>query len=73
MSPKPLPYREVRRRLVAAGFVQVGRKGSHVKLAKQTVQGTLTAIVPEHREIKGGTIRSILRQAGMTIEEFERL
>ena len=69
----PLPYRVVKRRLEAAGFSVVGQKGSHVKFGKQTEQGFFTAIVPNHKEISPGTLRSILRQAGLSTEEFEAL
>lgn len=70
---RPLPYREVKRKLEAAGFTEISQKGSHVKFSKQTDQGLRTAIVPNHREVKAGTLRSILRQAGLTPEEFEAL
>jgi len=70
---RPVPYREVTRKLQAAGFIQVGQTGSHVKFAKTTSQGTLTATVPKHLEVAPGTLRSILRQAHLTLEEFERL
>lgn len=70
---KPVPYREVRRRLQAAGFVEVGQTGSHVKFAKTTSQGILTATVPNHREVAAGTLRSILRQAHLSEAEFNRL
>ena len=70
---KPVAYREVRRKLHAAGFVEVGRTGSHVKFAKTTSAGTLTATVPKHRDVAAGTLRSILRQAHLSVEEFERL
>ncbi|MBD2534036.1 type II toxin-antitoxin system HicA family toxin [Nostoc flagelliforme FACHB-838] len=73
MPLKPLPYREVKRRLEAAGFGEVSQKGSHVKFAKSTDEGTRTAIVPRHREISIGTLGSILRQAGISVEEFEVL
>ncbi|MDQ6694503.1 MAG: type II toxin-antitoxin system HicA family toxin [Chloroflexota bacterium] len=73
MPLRPLPYREVKRKLEAAGFVEVSQKGSHIKFAKQLEQGLRTATVPKHREIPVGTIRSILRQAGIDIEEFESL
>jgi len=69
---KSLPYREVRRRLVAMGFVEVSRKGSHVKFTKETAAGTITVIVPHHREVAVGTLRSILRQARLSVDEFER-
>ena len=73
MPLRPLPYREVKRKLEAAGFTEVSQKGSHVKFAKQTDEGLRTAIVPRHREITVGTLRSILRQAGLSTDEFEAL
>lgn len=73
MPLKNLSYREVRRRLVAAGFAEVGQAGSHVKFAKRTREGLRTAIVPKHRTIATGTLRSILRQAGIGTDEFARL
>ena len=73
MSLKPLPFREVKRRLEAAGFVEISSKGSHVKFAKTTPEGVWTAIVPRHREVAVGTLRSILRQAGLSPEEFDAL
>jgi predicted RNA binding protein YcfA (HicA-like mRNA interferase family) len=68
---RPLPFREVRRKLEAAGFSEVGQTGSHIKFAKVTAEGTRTAVVPRHREVAAGTLRSILKQAGLTPEEFE--
>lgn len=70
---KPLPFREVKRKLEAAGFIEVGQTGSHVKFAKTTPAGTRTATVPKHHEVAAGTLRSILRQAGITAEEFDAL
>jgi predicted RNA binding protein YcfA (HicA-like mRNA interferase family) len=70
---RPLPNREVARRLAAAGFAAAGQKGSHVKFVKATDESVLTAIVPRHREVAVGTLRSILRQARLTPGEFERL
>ena len=73
MPPRPLPYREVKRKLEAAGFAELSQQGSHVKFAKQTEQGLRTAVVPRHREVAAGTMRSILRQAGLNWDEFEGL
>ncbi len=70
---KPLPFREVKRRLEAAGFVEVSRKGSHIKFVLKTEEGVRTAIVPQHRDVQPGTLRSILRQAGISPEDFEAL
>ena len=65
--------REVVKALNKAGFKIVGRKGSHVRLKKKTPSKTYIVIVPIHPEIKKGTLRSILRQAGLTREEFIQL
>ena len=69
---KPLPFREIKRRLEAAGFAEAGQKGSHVKFARsgETVD---TAIVPRRREIPVGTLRSILSQAHISPDEWEDL
>ena len=71
MAPlRPLPFREVKRRLETTGFEVVSQKGSHVKFAKRTMGGLLTAIVPMKREIPVGTLRSILHQAHIEPDEF---
>jgi predicted RNA binding protein YcfA (HicA-like mRNA interferase family) len=73
MPLEALPFREVRRKLIAVGFAEAGQRGSHVKFAKTGPEGIRTAIVPHHREVAVGTLRSILRQAGLSPEEFEAL
>jgi predicted RNA binding protein YcfA (HicA-like mRNA interferase family) len=70
---RPQLFREVKRKLEAAGFSAVSQTGSHVKFAKTTTEGTRTATVPKHREVAAGTLRSILRQAGLSESEFEAL
>jgi len=42
----PEPYREVKRRLEAAGFIEVSQKGSHVKFVRRQGNDVDTAIVP---------------------------
>lgn len=73
MPLKPLAYREVKRKLEAAGFVEYTHKGSHVKCVKVSGDRTYTAIVPLHKEIVMGTLKSIIRQAGMDPDEFKAL
>ncbi len=51
----------------------VGQKGSHVKFARSDGHSVHTAIVPRHREIAVGTLRSIMRQIGLTPDEFDEL
>jgi len=70
---RPIPYRIVRKKLKAAGFEERSGRGSHRKFVRFTKDGVITAVVPEHREIAVGTLRSILRQAMLTPDEFEAL
>jgi predicted RNA binding protein YcfA (HicA-like mRNA interferase family) len=73
MPLKPLSYRQVKRKLEKAGFQIVSQKSSQVKFAKETSEGILTTIVPYHKEITIGTLSSILRQAKLTVNDFENL
>jgi predicted RNA binding protein YcfA (HicA-like mRNA interferase family) len=70
---KPEPFREVKRRLESAGFTETSQKGSHVKFVRRLGQLVDTAIVPKKSEIPVGTLRSILSQAHIDPEEWERL
>ncbi len=70
---KPLSGLKVIKALSKAGFQAVGRKGSHVRLKRKTSDKVYIVIVPTHPEVKMGTLRSILRQAGLTPEEFDPL
>jgi len=58
---------EAVRALAKVGFVRAGQRGSHVKLRHD--DGRI-AIVPLHKELARGTLRSVLRQAGISPEEF---
>ena len=56
---------------MAAGFVEKGTHGSHVKFYKIAKEGTLTVIVSKHSsEVPPGTIRSLLRQAMISEDTF---
>jgi predicted RNA binding protein YcfA (HicA-like mRNA interferase family) len=54
------------------GFVQVRQRGSHVVMQKRTGENTVTVPVPDHAEIKIGTLMSIIRQSGLPRTLFER-
>ena len=69
----PLPYREVKRRLEKAGFSETTQKGSHVKFVRTLREHVDTVIVPNKREIPVGTLRSILNQAHIDSDEWEKL
>ena len=53
--------------LAKAGFERVSQRGSHVKL--RGADGRIV-IVPLHRELASGTLRSVIRQSGLSVEEF---
>ena len=61
---------EAIRTLERLGFEEVRQRGSHVVLKKQTPEGALGCVVPLHRELAIGTLRGILKQAGVTSDEF---
>ncbi len=54
------------------GFQISGRKGSHVRLSKQTEHGKIGTVVPIHSELKVGTLKAILRQSKISEEDFEK-
>ena len=62
--------RETIRALERLGFAQVRQRGGHVMLRKETPAGTVGCVVPLHRELAIGTLRGILKQAGVTPDEF---
>ena len=70
---KPLSFREVKRRLEAAGFIEASQKGSHVKFIHRLGETVDTAIVPKKREIPVGTLRSILNQAHLDPDQWDKL
>ncbi len=48
------------------GFQQVRQKGSHVIMRR----GEKGCVIPKHKELAVGTLRSAIRQAGISIDEF---
>ena len=70
---KPESFREIRRRLERAGFAEASQKGSHVKFVRRSGDVVDTVIVPNNREVPVGTLHSILNQAHLSIDEWERL
>lgn len=53
------------------GFVQIRQRGSHVIMQKKSANSTITVPVPNHSELKIGTLRSIIRQSGIAKTEFD--
>jgi predicted RNA binding protein YcfA (HicA-like mRNA interferase family) len=54
--------------LAKVGFAVVRQRGSHVILVREDPRSTVC--VPDHQELDRGTLRSIIRQAGLSVDEF---
>ena len=61
---------EAIRALERLGFIQVRQRGSHVVLKRVGAERVTGCVVPLHVELATGTLRGILKQAGVTPEEF---
>ncbi|MBX9742355.1 MAG: type II toxin-antitoxin system HicA family toxin [Chthoniobacterales bacterium] len=53
------------------GWRVIRQRGSHIILVKEDSFSTLS--VPDHKEIAKGTLRSLIRTSGLTVEEFSNL
>ncbi len=51
-----------------AGWLPRGQVGSHLVLTKEGVRANLT--LPMHTELATGTLRALIRTAGLTVDEF---
>lgn len=69
MKIPPLKYREVIKKLRKLGFIfRRATGGSHEIWWNEKTKKT--CVVPHHHEIKPGTLKSIINQAGITSEAF---
>ncbi|MEI6223047.1 MAG: type II toxin-antitoxin system HicA family toxin [bacterium] len=57
--------------LVKHGFAEVRQRGSHIAMQKRLPDTTITIPVPNHTELRAGTLQSIIRQSGLPRSEFE--
>jgi len=64
---------EAIKRLKKAGFIATRQKGSHVRLEKYDGKKMIKITVPFHHKIKKGTLHRIIKDAGLNLEEFEKL
>ena len=67
---KKVSGEETIRVLEKLGFQQVRQRGSHVVLKKQTSEKVIGCVVLLHKELAVGTLRGILKQAGVSVDEF---
>jgi len=58
------------RTLEKLGFTKIRQRGSHVILKKQTSEGEIGCVVPMHKELAVGTLRGILKQARISVDDF---
>lgn len=69
--PTDLSGREVRAVLERAGFTFRRQAGSHMILGREIPHARV--VVPDHRQIRLGTLRHIVTDAGLTVDEFVKL
>ena len=67
---KRISGEEAIRRLEKLGFQRARQRGNHVVLKKRTADEEIGCVVPLHKELAIGTLRGILKQAKLTVEEF---
>lgn len=68
-----LSGKKVIKALSKIDFKHVRTKGSHAILNKQTEHGKVTVPVPLHKELAKGTLKSIMRQAELSLDDLLKL
>lgn len=63
--------REAARAFEHAGWQRLGQVGSHLVMIKPGIRVNLS--IPQHKELSVGTLRALIRSAGLTVEEFLEL
>jgi predicted RNA binding protein YcfA (HicA-like mRNA interferase family) len=71
--PVDAPRSRVVRALQILGF-EIVREREHIAMVRRNADGTTTPLtIPNHRTIKGSTLRTICNQAGIDRDEFLRV
>ncbi len=63
--------KEASKAFCRAGWFPVGQLGSHLTLSKPGLRVNLT--VPQHKELAPGTLRALIRDSGLSVDEFLNL
>ncbi len=63
--------RECLKALQKVGFYLKRQEGSHMILRRDNPFGQV--VVPDHKELDRGTLRAIIRQSGLSVDEFVKL
>jgi predicted RNA binding protein YcfA (HicA-like mRNA interferase family) len=69
--PTDLSGRDLIKALMRIGFVVQRQRGSHITLRRQIPFARV--VVPDHKALRIGTLRTILHEAGITVEELIEL
>jgi predicted RNA binding protein YcfA (HicA-like mRNA interferase family) len=69
-SPPVLSGQEVARVFASLGWSVARQKGSHIIMTKEGETATLS--IPDHKEVSKGTLRSLIRAANLTVDEFAK-
>ena len=69
--PTDISGQELVKALLRAGFVVNRQRGSHIVLRRGNPDARV--VVPDHKQIRAGTLRQILTEAGLTVEQFLEL
>jgi predicted RNA binding protein YcfA (HicA-like mRNA interferase family) len=71
--PKDIPKEKVIKILNRLGF-EIVREANHIAMIRENIDGSRTPLtMPNHKKIKGSTLRTIINQAGITRDEFLRV
>jgi predicted RNA binding protein YcfA (HicA-like mRNA interferase family) len=69
--PTDLSGRDLVRALEKIGFVVKRQRGSHIILRRDNPPARV--VVPDHKDLRVGTLRTILNSAGLTVDELLKL
>lgn len=73
MSQRPplLSGREIVKAFQRLGYYKVSQRGSHIKIRNDEKE--LSLIIPDHKEVDRWTLKGILKDAELLVEDFVRL
>ena len=66
-----IPGRKAQKAFERTGWVFQRQHGSHIILSKQGVESILS--IPDHKTLKTPLLRKLIKDAGLTVEEFKEL
>ena len=70
-KPPLLSGQEIVKAFERIGYYRAGQRGSHIKIRNDSRQ--ITLIIPDHKEVDRWTLKGILKDAELSVEEFLKL